>query len=53
MVSVQEYIEANNLQSKVEQALNNCVKAKPEDPMSFMVSAACSHVHRQFALYGP
>lgn len=37
MVSVQEYIEGHSLQSKVEQALNMCVKAKPEDPMSFMV----------------
>lgn len=38
-MSVAEYIEAHGLQEKVEQILNLCVKNKPAEPMSFMVSA--------------
>mmetsp|Transcript_2940 Transcript_2940/g.7231 ORF Transcript_2940/g.7231 Transcript_2940/m.7231 type:complete len:480 (-) Transcript_2940:329-1768(-) len=36
MTTVQEYIEKHGLQKKVEEALNACVKAKPDEPLSFM-----------------
>ena len=35
--NVQEYIDKHNLQKRVEDVLNACVKAKPEEPMSYMV----------------
>eukprot|EP00216_Chloropicon_sp_CCMP2111_P003386 CAMPEP_0198234858 /NCGR_PEP_ID=MMETSP1446-20131203/733_1 /TAXON_ID=1461542 ORGANISM="Unidentified sp, Strain CCMP2111" /NCGR_SAMPLE_ID=MMETSP1446 /ASSEMBLY_ACC=CAM_ASM_001112 /LENGTH=483 /DNA_ID=CAMNT_0043915683 /DNA_START=84 /DNA_END=1535 /DNA_ORIENTATION=+ len=34
--SVQNYIDDHKLQEKVEDAINQCVKAKPQDPCSFM-----------------
>ncbi|GAX82478.1 hypothetical protein CEUSTIGMA_g9905.t1 [Chlamydomonas eustigma] len=34
--TVQSYIDKHSLQSKVEDVLNSCVKAKPNEPMSFM-----------------
>ena len=37
MAGVQEYIDKHNLQKKVEDVLNSCVKARPEEPLSFMV----------------
>jgi len=36
MAGVQEYIDKHNLQKKVEDVLNSCVKARPEEPLSFM-----------------
>jgi len=36
--NVQEYIDKHNLQKRVEDVLNACVKAKPEEPMSYMAS---------------
>lgn len=35
--TVQSYIDKHALQAKVEDALNACVKAKPEEPLTFMV----------------
>ena len=37
-MSVQEYIDKHDLSKKVEEVINACVKAKPEEPISFMVS---------------
>ena len=37
--TVQTYIDKHSLQKKVEDVLNNTVKAKPEEPLSFMVRA--------------
>jgi enolase len=37
MSSVQEYLEKHQLQKKVEDALNAAVKAKPDEPMAFLV----------------
>jgi enolase len=34
---VQEYIDKFGLQTTVESVLNSCVKAKPDEPLSFMV----------------
>ena len=36
-MSVQEYIDKHDLSKKVEEVINACVKAKPEEPISFMV----------------
>jgi len=36
METVQSYIEKHSLQSKVEEVLNACVKAEPDEPLSFM-----------------
>lgn len=38
-MSVQEYIDKHDLSKKVEEVINACVKAKPEEPISFMVYA--------------
>lgn len=38
--TVQSYIDKHSLQTKVEDALNACVKAKPDEPLTFMVIAA-------------
>lgn len=35
--SVQEYLDTHGMQQTVEAVLNSCVKAKPEEPLSFMV----------------
>ncbi|KAL3135043.1 hypothetical protein ABBQ32_007990 [Trebouxia sp. C0010 RCD-2024] len=35
-MSVQEYIDKHDLSKKVEEVINACVKAKPEEPISFM-----------------
>ncbi|CAD7700860.1 unnamed protein product [Ostreobium quekettii] len=35
-MSVQEYIDRHNLPKLVEEAINACVKVKPEDPVGFM-----------------
>ncbi len=37
-MSVQEYIDKHDLSKKVEEVINACVKAKPEEPISYMVS---------------
>jgi hypothetical protein len=37
MSTIQEYIEKHDLSKKVEEALNAAVKARPEEPMAFMV----------------
>ena len=37
-MSVQEYIDKHELSRKVEEVINLCVKAKPDEPMSYMVS---------------
>lgn len=39
-MSVSEYIEKHNLEKKVEEVLNLCVKEKPEEPLSFMVGGS-------------
>lgn len=38
-VSVQEYIDKHDLSKKVEEAINQTVKVKPDEPLSYMVSA--------------
>ena len=38
-MSIQEYIEKHDLSKKVEEALNAAVKARPSEPMAFMVRA--------------
>ncbi|KAL0021189.1 hypothetical protein WJX77_011086 [Trebouxia sp. C0004] len=35
-MSVQEYIDKHDLSKKVEEVINACVKAKPEEPISYM-----------------
>jgi enolase len=40
MSSVQSYIDQHSLQKNVEDVLNACVKAKPEEPLTFMVRDA-------------
>lgn len=35
-MSVQEYVDKNQLQKKIEDVINHCVKNKPEEPMHFM-----------------
>lgn len=42
-MSVQEYIDKHDLSKKVEEVINACVKAKPDEPISFMV---CSSIPR-------
>lgn len=37
IMSVQEYIDKHDLSKKVEEVINACVKAKPDEPISFMV----------------
>jgi len=37
-MSVQEYIDKHDLSKKVEEVINACVKAKPGEPISYMVS---------------
>ncbi len=37
-LSVQEYIDKHELSKKVEDAINQTVKIKPEEPLSYMVS---------------
>lgn len=37
-MSVQEYIEKHDLSKRVEEVLNATVKAKPDEPLSYMVS---------------
>ncbi len=34
--TVQTYLDKHSLQTKVEEVLNSCVKAKPDEPLSFM-----------------
>lgn len=36
-MSVQEYIEKHELSKRVEEVINATVKAKPDEPLSFMV----------------
>merc|ERR1712072_38968 len=36
MASVQDYIDQHKLQAKVEEAINACVKGKPEEPCSYI-----------------
>lgn len=36
-MSVQEYIDKHELSRKVEEVINLCVKAKPDEPLSYMV----------------
>lgn len=36
-MSVQEYLEKHDLSKRVEEVINACVKAKPDEPLSFMV----------------
>lgn len=36
-MSVSEYIEKTELASKVEAAVNEAVKARPDEPLSFLV----------------
>ena len=35
--TVQSYIDKHSLQTKVEDALNACVKSRPDEPLTFMV----------------
>ena len=41
--TVQTYIDKHSLQKKVEDVLNSTVKAKPEEPLSFMVRVETTH----------
>jgi hypothetical protein len=36
-LSVQEYIDKHDLSKKVEEAINQTVKVKPDEPLSYMV----------------
>ena len=36
-MSVQEYIDKHDLSKKVEELINSTVKAKPDEPLSYMV----------------
>ena len=36
-MSVQEYIDKHDLSKKVEELINSTVKAKPDEPVSYMV----------------
>ena len=36
-MSLQEYIDNHDLSKKVEELVNTTVKAKPDEPLSFMV----------------
>ena len=36
-MSVQDYIDKHELSKKVEELINTTVKAKPDEPLSFMV----------------
>jgi enolase len=38
-MSVQEYLEKHDLSKRVESVINACVKAKPDEPLSFMAKA--------------
>lgn len=40
MSTVQSYIDQHSLQKNIEDVLNSCVKAKPEEPLTFMVRDA-------------
>ena len=39
MASVQDYIDQHRLQAKVEEAINACVKGKPEEPCAYIADA--------------
>ena len=39
-MSVQEYIEKHELPKRVEEVINATVKAKPDEPLSYMVGCA-------------
>ena len=39
-MSVQEYIDKHELTKRVEDAINATVKAKPDEPLSFLVCFA-------------
>lgn len=41
-MSVQEYIDKHELTKRVEDAINATVKAKPDEPLSFLVRIGCS-----------
>lgn len=47
-MSVQEYIDKHDLSKKVEEVINACVKAKPDEPISFMVQF---HLPRSSSAY--
>jgi len=53
MSTIQEYIEKHDLSKKVEEALNAAVKARPEEPMAFMVRRRrrLERAHASRALY--
>jgi enolase len=39
MASVQDYIDQHKLQAKVEEAINACVKGKPQEPCAYIADA--------------
>lgn len=51
-MSVQEFIDEHQLSKKIEDAVNQTVKAKPSEPMSFMVRASRKRGFSQIDLLG-
>jgi hypothetical protein len=39
---VSAFLSQHDLQAKIEDALNRCVKSKPDEPLSFLVRFFCS-----------
>ena len=39
-MSVQEYLDKHDITKRVEEVINACVKAKPDEPISYMVHMA-------------
>ena len=42
-MNVQDYIDKHELTKRVEDAINATVKAKPDEPLSFLVSTNITH----------
>jgi hypothetical protein len=43
---VSAFLSQHDLQAKIEDALNRCVKTKPDEPLSFLVSGSCGAAER-------
>lgn len=37
-MAVQEYLDKHNLSVKIEEGVNEVVKAKPDEPLSYLVN---------------
>ena len=51
-MSVQEYIDKHELSRKVEEVINLCVKAKPDEPLSYMVQKPGMLIHDRYLTSG-